>query len=52
MYMQRQLVLICGAFALFRFQALGGDWTGPVNASTPFPQVMKVDYVRACKLAH
>lgn len=26
--------------------AVGGDWPGPPNASTTFPQTMKVDYVR------
>ena len=26
--------------------AIGGDWPGPPNASTPFPSEMLVDYVR------
>ena len=26
--------------------AVGGDWPGPVDASTPFPAQMLVDYVR------
>ena len=26
--------------------AVGGDWPGSPNASTQFPQIMAVDYVR------
>jgi beta-glucanase (GH16 family) len=29
---------------------VGGDWPGPPNASTTFPQTMEVDYVRAYNL--
>ena len=32
-------------FILLNF-AIGGDWPGPPDASTPFPQHMFVDYVR------
>lgn len=31
--------------------AVGGDWPGPPNAQTVFPQTMGVDYVRAYQLA-
>lgn len=26
--------------------ALGGNWAGPVNASTPLPTTLLVDYIR------
>jgi beta-glucanase (GH16 family) len=26
--------------------AVGGDWPGPPNASTPFPATMVVDWLR------
>jgi beta-glucanase (GH16 family) len=26
--------------------AIGGNWPGPPNASTPFPSEMLIDYVR------
>lgn len=29
--------------------ALGGSWGGPVSAATPFPGLMKIDYIRAYK---
>ncbi len=29
--------------------AIGGDWPGPPNASTPFPSEMLIDYVRVYK---
>jgi len=32
--------------------ALGGGWVGPPDASTQFPAVMKVDWVRVYKLGH
>ena len=33
-------------FFLLLNLAIGGDWPGPPNASTVFPQAMYVDYVR------
>ncbi|GGK80164.1 galactose-binding domain-containing protein [Mangrovihabitans endophyticus] len=33
-------------FYLILNLAVGGDWPGPVDASTPFPSQMLVDYVR------
>lgn len=32
--------------------AVGGSWAGPPDASTQFPAVMKVDWVRVYKLGH
>jgi beta-glucanase (GH16 family) len=29
--------------------AVGGEWPGPADASTPLPSTMKVDYVRILK---
>jgi beta-glucanase (GH16 family) len=26
--------------------AIGGNWAGPQNSTTPFPAKMEVDYVR------
>jgi beta-glucanase (GH16 family) len=34
------------AFFLLLNVAVGGEWPGPPDASTTFPQVMQVDYVR------
>jgi beta-glucanase (GH16 family) len=31
--------------------AVGGDWAGSPNSSTPFPSTMKVDYVRVWQKA-
>ena len=33
-------------FFLLLNLAVGGDWPGPPDATTPFPAVMQVDYVR------
>jgi len=30
--------------------AVGGNWPGPPDSTTVFPQVMQVDYVRVYKL--
>jgi beta-glucanase (GH16 family) len=37
------------AFFLLLNVAVGGEWPGPPDASTTFPQVMQVDYVRVYK---
>jgi beta-glucanase (GH16 family) len=36
-------------FFLILNVAVGGSFTGPPNASTPFPQKMTIDYVRVYK---
>lgn len=36
-------------FHMLLNMAVGGNWPGPPNASTVFPQVMEVDYVRVYK---
>ena len=36
-------------FHLLLNVAVGGDWPGPPNAETVFPQVMQIDYVRVYK---
>jgi len=33
-------------FSLILNVAVGGDWPGPPDATTPFPATMVVDYVR------
>jgi beta-glucanase (GH16 family) len=38
-----------GQFIIFDL-AVGGDWPGPPNSSTPFPSEMLVDYVRVYAL--
>ena len=37
------------AFFLLLNVAVGGEWPGPPDASTTFPQLMQVDYVRVYK---
>lgn len=37
-------------FHLLLNLAVGGDWPGPTDASTPFPSTMLVDWVRVTKL--
>jgi hypothetical protein len=31
--------------------ALGGDWAGYPDATTPFPVAYKIDYIRAYRFA-
>jgi len=37
-------------FFIILNMAVGGDWPGPPNANTTFPQTMEVDYVRVYNL--
>ena len=37
-------------FFLLLNLAVGGDWPGPPNATSVFPQQMVVDYVRVYRL--